>query len=131
MCDGPKDTSYQNSCEQRSHSKARCEVGGLCYTGEARQTMAQMRRGCCTEKHCFFRDSKLGERSNQCWSLRTSDHRFIAGELTIECHPRSREPDERMEPQDGQRNFAEQANQIVASFGVGLHEAAQRSILVG
>ena len=71
------------------------------------------------EKHGFFGDCKFGERPNQCLSLRTLDDRFIAGELAIECHPHSREPDERMEPQGAQRNFVEQADQIVGSFCVG------------
>ena len=95
--------------------------------GQARQAMAQMRRGCRLEKHRFFGDCKFGERSNQCLSLRTLDDRFIAGELAIECHPHSREPDERMEPQDAQRNLVEQADQIVASFCVG-HFMKQHSV---
>ena len=71
------------------------------------------------EKHRFFRDCKFGKRPNQCLSLRTLYDRFIAGELTIECHPHSSEPEERMEPQGAQRNLVEQADQIVASFCVG------------
>ena len=38
----------------------------------------------------WLRELQVGERSNQCLSLRTLDHRFIAGELTIECYPHSR-----------------------------------------
>src|SRR3984893_4310200 len=57
----------------------------------------------------------------------TPDDRFIARELAIESHPHSREPDERMEPQDAQRNLVEQADQIVASFCVG-HFMKQHSL---
>jgi hypothetical protein len=102
-------------------------VRRLCRPGEARQAMAQIRRGGCLEKHRFFRDCKFGKRSNQSLSLRTLDDRFIARELAIECHPHSREPEERMEPQGAQRNFVEQADQIVASFCVG-HFMKQHSV---
>jgi len=81
--------------------------------------MAQMRRSCRLEKQRFFGDGKFGKRANQCLSLRTLDDRFIAGELAIERHPHSREPDERMEPQGTQRKFIEQANQIVMPSCVG------------
>src|ERR1700730_7495039 len=51
--------------------------------------------------------------------MRTPDHRFIAGKFAIECNPRSSEPDERMEPQDAQRNFVEQTEQIVTPSCMG------------
>jgi hypothetical protein len=79
------------------------------------------------EETSFLRGCKFGERSNQCLPLRSLDDRFIARELAIECHPYSREPDERMEPQSAQLDFEEQADQIVAPFCVG-HFVKQHSI---
>src|SRR5438067_10232351 len=51
--------------------------------------------------------------------MRAPDDRFIAGKLAIKRKPRSREPDERMEPQSAQRNLVEQANEIIAPPCVG------------
>jgi hypothetical protein len=47
----------------------------------------------------LFRNREFGEGRNQFPPARTSDDRFIAGELAIECNPHSSQPDERMEPQ--------------------------------
>ena len=113
-----KDAAHDHGGEQRRQYKACCAVRGLCRPGEPRQAMAQKRRGCGLEKHRFFGDRKFGERSDQCLSVRTLDDRLIAGELAIECHPHSSEPDERMEPQKEQRNFVEQTQQIVTPSGM-------------
>jgi hypothetical protein len=51
--------------------------------------------------------------------MRTPDHSFIAGELAMERHSRSSEPDERMEPQSAQGKFVEYADQIIAPSCVG------------
>ena len=61
----------------------------------------------------LFGHGKFGQRRNKRFSVRAPDHRFIARKLAIECNPRSSEPDERMEPQDAQRNFVKQTEQIV------------------
>ena len=66
-----------------------------------------------------FRDCKFCEGCNQICSMRTLDDSFIAGELAIERHPRSSQPEERMEPYGAQRKLVEYADQIVAPSCVG------------
>src|SRR5213075_3316822 len=51
--------------------------------------------------------------------MRTPNDRLVARELAIERHPRSSQPDERMEPKGAQRNLVEQTNEIIVSFCMG------------
>src|SRR5580698_10537639 len=77
-----------------------------------------MRRCGCLQDDWSRWKGKFREGGNQFPTMRASDDRFIAREFTVQTHPTPGDPHQWIEPQDTQRTFVEQTNQVVPASRV-------------
>ena len=118
MSDGLKNARRDDSDKQRCQYQACRAMGRLGRRDQECEAITLVRRGRSLQNPDLSRNREFGERRNEFPPMRAPDDEFIARELAVKPNPRPGEPHKRMEPQDTQRNFIQQTNQVIAASGV-------------